>query len=156
MGSLYRAQCFLTPESILYLYKSTIQRLWSHELDLLDRMQKRVVSLVGSGLSSDFQALSHRRDVASLSLFYKYYYMKCFSEITDLVPPKCVTVRSTLFSEQTHHHTVNSPMCRINFYQSTFFPRTAALWNSNTNECFPPDYHLTAFKGRVNKFLLLK
>ena len=24
VGSLYRAKCFLTPESILYLYKSTI------------------------------------------------------------------------------------------------------------------------------------
>ena len=31
-----------------------------------------------------------------------------------------------------------------------------SLWNSLTNECFPPDYDLTAFKGRVNKFLLLK
>ena len=29
VGFLYRAQCFLTPESILYLYKSTIQPVWS-------------------------------------------------------------------------------------------------------------------------------
>ena len=63
-------------------------------------MQKRVVSLVGSGLSSDLQALSHRRDVASLSLFYKYYYEKCSPELADLVSPKCGTVRSTRFSEQ--------------------------------------------------------
>ena len=40
----------------------------SHGLDLLDGVQKRVVSLVGSGLSSDLQALSHRRNVASMSL----------------------------------------------------------------------------------------
>ena len=76
VGSLYRAHRFLTPESILYLYKSTIRpcmeycsHIWggvprSHGLDLLGRVQKRVVSSVGSGLSSDFQALSHRRDVA--------------------------------------------------------------------------------------------
>ena len=76
----------------------------SHGLDLLDRVQKRVVNLVGSGLSSDFQALSHRRDVASLSLFYKYYYGKCSTELADLVRPKCVTVRSTRFSEQMHCH----------------------------------------------------
>ena len=119
-------------------------------------MQKRVVSLVGSGLSSDLQALSHRRDVASLSLFYRYYYGKCSSELADLVPPKLVTVRSTRFSEQMHRHTVNSPVCRTKFYQSSIFPRTAALWNSLTNECFPSDYDLTAFKGRVNKLLLLK
>ena len=78
--SLYRAQHFLTPESILYLFISTIwpcmeycSHIWggaprSHRLDLIDREQKRVVSLVGSGLSSDLQALSHRMDVASLSL----------------------------------------------------------------------------------------
>ena len=128
----------------------------SHGLGLLDRVQKRVVSIVASGLSSDLQALSHRRDAASLSLFYKYYHGKCSSALADLVPPRRVTVRSTRFSEQMHRHTVNSPMCRTKFYQSSFFPRTSALWNSLTNECFPPDFDLTAFKGRVNKFLLLK
>ena len=82
VGSLYRPQHFLTAESTLYLYKSNIRpcmeycsHIWggaprSHGLDLLNRVQKRVVSLVGSGLSSDLQALSHRRDVASISLFY--------------------------------------------------------------------------------------
>ena len=124
--------------------------------DLLDRVQKRVVSLVGSVRSSDLQALSHRRDVASLSLFYKYYYGKCSSELADLVPSKRVTVRSTCFSEQKQRHTVNSPVCRTKFYKSSFFPCTAAFWNSLTNECFPPDYDLKAFKVRVNKFLLLK
>ena len=82
----------------------------SYVLDLLDRVQKRVVRLVGSGLSSDLQALPHRRDVTSLNLFYKYFYGKCSSELADLVPPKCVTVRSTSFSEQMYCHTVNSPM----------------------------------------------
>ena len=152
VGSLYSAQRFLTPESILYLYKSTIlpcmencSHIWggaprSYEIDLLDQVQKLLVSLVGSGLSSDLQALSHRRDVASLSLFYKYYYGKCSSEFADLVPPKRVTVKSNRFSEQMHHHTVNSPMCRTKFYYSSLFSSTAALWNSLTNECFPPDY----------------
>ena len=76
-GLLHRAQRFLTPESILYLYKSTIRscmeycsHIWggaprSHRLDLLERVQKRVVSLVGFGLSAGLQALSHRRDDAT-------------------------------------------------------------------------------------------
>ena len=128
MGSLYRSQRFLTPESILYLYKSTIRpcmeycsHIWdgaprSHGLDLLDRVQKRVVSLVGSGLSANLQALSQRRDIASLRLFYKYCYGKCSSELADLVPLKCATVRSTRISKQMHRHTVNPPMCRTKFY----------------------------------------
>ena len=139
MGSFYRAQCFLTPESILDLYKSIIgpcmeycSHIWggaptSHGLDLLDRVQKRVVSLVGSGVSAGLQARSHRRDVAGLSLFYKYYYRKCSFELADLVPPKHVTLTSTRFSEQMHPHRVNSPMYRTKFYQSSFFPRTATL-----------------------------
>ena len=116
VGYLYRAQHFLTPESFLYMYKFIIRpcmeycsHIWggaprSCGLDLLDRVKKRVVSLVGSGFSSDLQAMSHRRDVSSLSLFYKYYYGKCSSELADLVPPKRVTVRSTSFSEQMHRH----------------------------------------------------
>mgnify|MGYP003323128865 FL=1 len=167
VGSLYRAQRFLSPESILYLYKSTIRpcmeycsHIWggaprSQGLDLLDRVQKRVVNLVGYELSAGLHALSHRRDVASLCLFYKYYCGKCSSELADLVPPKRVTIRSTRFSERMHRHAVNFPKCRTNYYKSSFFPRTAALWNSLPNECFPSDYDLTAFKGRVNKFLLL-
>ena len=78
MGFLHRAPRFLTPEAILFLYKSTIRpcmeycsHISSHGLNLLDQVPKRVVSLLGStfGLSSDLQALLHRRDVASLSLF---------------------------------------------------------------------------------------
>ena len=95
----------------------------SHGLDLLYRMQERVVGrLLGSGLSSDLQAPSHRRDVASLSLLCKYHYRECSFELVGLVPPKLVTVRITHFSKQMHHHTVNSPICRTMFYQSSLFP----------------------------------
>ena len=45
-------------------------------------------------------------------------------------------------------HTLSLPKCRTGYYTSSFFPRTATI------ECFPADYDLTAFKGRVNKFLL--
>ena len=105
VGSFYRAQRFLTPESILYLCNSTIwpcmeycSHIWGgalrfYGLDLLDRVQTRVVSLVGSELSAGLQSLSHRRDIASL--FYKYYYAKYSPELADLVHPKRVTVRST-------------------------------------------------------------
>ena len=34
------------------------------------------------------------------------------------------------------------------FYQSSFFPCMVARWDFLTNECFPPDYDVTAFKGR--------
>ena len=117
----------------------------SQGLDLLDRVQKRVVNLVGYELSAALHTLSHRRNVASLCLFYKYYYRKCSSELADLVPPKRVTIRSTRYSERMHRHAVNCPRCRTKYYGSSFFPRTAAIWNSLSDECFPSDYDLTAF-----------
>ena len=51
---------------VLFQYLGWSSR--SHGVDLLDRVLKRVVSLVGSGLSSDLPSLSHRRDVASLTM----------------------------------------------------------------------------------------
>ena len=57
-------------------------------LNMLDRIQRRVINMVGPKLSSNLQSLSHRRDVASLSLFYRYYNGLCSSEISALVPPK--------------------------------------------------------------------
>ena len=107
----------------------------SHGLDLLDQVQKQVVGLVGSGLSAGLQALSYRRDVASPSLFYKYLYGKC-SELVDLAFLLLCAGLSVI--------------------TLAFSPCTAALQNSLTNECFTPDHDLTSFKGRVNKFLLLK
>ena len=99
VGSLYRARKLLTPESILYLYKATIRpcmeyccHIWAGAsaacLSLLDRVQKRVANLIGPELSSKLQPLSHRRNVASLCLFYKYFNGGCSDELQALVPPR--------------------------------------------------------------------
>ena len=166
VGSLYRSLRFLTPETILYLYKSTIRpgmeycsHIWggapkSGGLDLLDRVQKRIVNLIGPDLSAGLQSLLHRRNVASLSLFYKYYHAKCSMELADLVPPRRVNVRTTRLSERLHQYAVRPPRCNRKFYQSSFFPRTAGLWNSLPRDCFPSEYNVNMFKSRVNKILL--
>ena len=88
---------FLTPDSILYLYKSLIRpcmeyccHIWAGSsndaLSLLDKVQKRIVNVVGPALASKLEPLSHRRKVASLSLFYKYYHGRCSNELSSLVP----------------------------------------------------------------------
>ena len=67
MGCLYRAQHFLTPDPYCICTNLPFSHVWStayiwggaprsYGLDRLDRVQKQVVSLVGSGLSSDLQA----------------------------------------------------------------------------------------------------
>ena len=81
IGALIRSMKFLPPEVVLYLYKSTIRpcmeyccHVWagvpSCYLELLDKLQKRICRTVGPSLAGSLEPLAHRRNVASLSLFY--------------------------------------------------------------------------------------
>ena len=88
---------FLSPEVALHLYKSTIHpymeyycHVWagapSCYLELLDKLQKRICRTVGPSLAASLEPLAHRRNMASLSLFYRYYFGRCSSELAQLVP----------------------------------------------------------------------
>lgn len=165
VGTLYRARNYLSPECILHLYKSLIRpcmeyccHIWAGApvtlLNLLDRIQRRVSNIIGPNLSSKLQTLAHRRNVASLSLFYRYYNGMCSSELFDLVPPKKVFKRCTRLATNSHPFTVEIPSCQRKFYATSFFPRTSALWNSLPLSCFPDKIDLNCFKSRVNRYLL--
>ena len=164
VGSLLRCKGFLTPETILYLYKSTIRpcieyccHLWAGApatcLSLLDRIQQRICNVIGPNLSSKLDSLSHRRNVASLSLFYKYFHGHCSSELSSLVPRLRTFQRSTRLATSSHKLTVQLPTCHKSLYSNSFFPRTSALWNSLPNLCFPPSYDLQSFKCNVHRYL---
>ena len=166
VGSLYRSKKFLTPKAILYLYKSQIRpkmeycsHIWAgssqQALLTLDRVQNRLRGLVGDELFSSLQALSHRRNVACLSLFYRYFYGKCSDELHSLVPPIREFPRSTRFAKSTtfHPYYLKLPRTRCRFHGNSFFPRTAGIWNTLSGECFPTEYNLGLFKSKINKFL---
>ena len=81
---------FLSPEVALYLYKSTIQpsmeyccHVWtgtpSCYMELLDKLQKRLCGTVGPSLAASLEPLASHQNVASLSLFYRYYFDRCSS-----------------------------------------------------------------------------
>ena len=81
----------------LCLYKSTICpcmeyccHIWagapSCYLELLHKLQKRICRIVGPSLSAFLEAVAHHQNVASLSLLYRYYFGRCFSELAQLVP----------------------------------------------------------------------
>ena len=55
-------------------------------LELLDKLQKRICKTVGPSLVASLQPLAHCGNVASLSLFYRYYFGRCSSELAQLVP----------------------------------------------------------------------
>ena len=92
IGTLIRSTECRSPGGALYLYKSTIRpcmeyccHVWAGApicyLELLDKLQKRICRTVGSSLFASTEPLAHRQNVASLSLFYRYYFGSCSSEL---------------------------------------------------------------------------
>ena len=165
IGALIRSMKFLSPEVALYLYKSTIEpcmeyccHIWtgapSCYLELLDKLQKRICRTVGASLAAPLELLAHCRNVASLSLFYRYYFGRCSSELAQLVPLPYSQGRSTRYSDRLHDFSVIIPRCYKDVYVNSFFRHTARLWNSLPIECFPLTYDLSAFKCRINRYLL--
>ena len=165
IGALIRSMKFLSPEIALYLYKSTIHpcmkyccHVWASAtscyLELLEKLQKRICRTVGPSLAASLEPLAHRRNVASLSLFYRYYFGRCSSEMAQLVPLPFSRGRSTRFSDRSHDFSVTIPTCYKDVYVNSFFQRTPRLWNSLPIERFPLTYNLNGFKPRINRHLL--
>ena len=66
-------------------------------LELLDKPQKQICRTVGPSLVPSLEPLAHHQNVASLSLFCRYYLGRCSSELTQLVPLPYSRGRSTQF-----------------------------------------------------------
>ena len=110
-GALIRSMKFLSPEVARYLYKSTIWpcmeyccHVWactpSCYLELLDKLQKWICRTFHPSLAASLEPLAHRRNVASLSLFCRYYFGRCSSELAQLVPLPYSQGRSTRYSDR--------------------------------------------------------
>ena len=117
IGALICSMKFLSPEVALYLYKSTkwpsmeyCCHVWagapSYYLELLDKLQKWICRTVGPSLAASVEPLAHCRNVASLSLFCRYYFGRCSSELAQLVPFPYSRGRSALYSDRLHDFSV--------------------------------------------------
>ena len=95
--ALIHSRKFLSPEVALYLYKSPIHpcmeyccHIWagapSCYLELLDKLQKQICRAAGPSLAASLEPLAHHQNVATISIFYKYYFGRCSSELAQLVP----------------------------------------------------------------------
>ena len=116
-------------------------------LELLDKPPKQVYRTVGLSLASSLEPLAHCRNIASLSLFCRYYFGRCLSDLAQLVPLPYSGGRCTRYSDRLHDFSVTIPRCYKDDYVSSFFPQTV--------ECFPLTYYLSSFKSRINRYLLM-
>ena len=128
---------FLSSEVALYLHKPTIHgmkyycHVWagapSCYLELLDKLQKQICRTVGPSLAGSLEPLAHRQNVASFSLFYRYYFGRCSSELAQLVPLPFSRGRSTRYSDRLHDFSVPIPRCCKDVHVRNFFPCRAGL-----------------------------
>ena len=123
-------------------------------LELLDKLQKRIHRIVDPSLADSLEPLAHCWNVASLSVFYRYYFGRCSSELAQPVPLLFSQGRSTSYSDRLHDFSVTIPRYYKDVYVNSFFPCVAKLRNSLPIECFPLTYDLSGFMSRFKRHLL--
>ncbi|CAE1293373.1 unnamed protein product [Acanthosepion pharaonis] len=137
VGSLCHARKFFSSESSLQIYNQPFAFAWSiaaiYELESL------------------LFSLSHRRAVASLCPFYKYFHGNCSDEVFSLVPRLHEFKRSSRLASRSHPFTVETVKCSRFFYTNSFMSRTSRLWNSLP--CFSDSYNPQLFKCNVSRCL---
>ena len=123
-------------------------------LEFLEKLWKQICRTVGLSLAASLEPFTHRRNVASVSLFHRSYFGRCSSELAQLVPLPFSRERSNKYSDRLHYFSVTIPRCYKDIYVNTFFPRTTRLWNSLPIEWFSLTYDLSGFKSSINRHLL--
>ena len=116
-------------------------------LELLDKLQKWIYRTVGPSLAASLEPLAHRQNVASLSIFYRYYFGRFSPELAWLVPLPYSREGSTRYSDRLHDSSITIPRCLENVDVNSFLPRTARLWNCLPIECFSLTWDLSGFKS---------
>ena len=97
LGVLFRCKQYFNSAQLFKLYTGFIRpcleycsHIWgsSPYTSLLDRIESKAIRLIGDpSLTSTLDPLSLRRKVASLSLFYRYYFGHCSDELATCIPP---------------------------------------------------------------------
>ena len=163
LGVLCRLRQFFSPYQLLTLYRGLIRpcmeyasHVWggSTHTALLNRVEAKAFRLINAPPLTDcLQSLIHRRSVASLSIFYRYFHGYCSSELANCMPPPLPRPRRTRLSTFSHPYSVHLTNARVNQHLHSFIPFTGKLWNSLPCSVFPPAYDLNSFKRGVSRHL---
>ena len=131
---------YLSPEVAPDLYKSTIwpcieySNVWagapSCYLEFLEKLQKQICRTLGPSLTATVEPLTHRRNVACLTLLYSHNFHRPSSELAQLVLLPYFRGTRTRYSDIFYYFSVTIPRCHKNVYVNSLFPRTARSWNS--------------------------
>ena len=159
LGVLFRCKQYFNAAQLFKLYTGFIRpcleycsHIWGSSLytSLLDRVESKAIRLIGDpSLISTLDPLSLRCKVASLFLFYRYYFGHCSDELAACIPPPMVRPRSTRQATFGHNYCVELSNARINRFSDGFFHSTSRLWNSLPSSVFQTSFNLPSFKRQV-------
>ena len=135
LSVLWRMRQFFSPSQRLALYRDLIcpcmeydSHIWggSTHTALLNKVESKAFRLINSpSLADCLDSLSHRRNVASLSLFYFNFHAECSSELANCMPlprPRCTRLYTS-----SHPCYVYISNARVNQYLHSFMPYTGKL-----------------------------
>ena len=101
--SIYIYICILYPPIYIYIYKCTSECHSQTTPILGEEIARARPGILKFGLVNIYIYIyiymAHRQNVASLSLFYRYYFGSCSSELAQLVPLPYSRGRSTRCSD---------------------------------------------------------
>ena len=120
---------------------------------LLTRVECKASRLINSpSLTDCLDYLSHRCNVASLSLFYRYCHADYSTELANCMPPHLPRPRCIRLSASFLTYSVHLSNATVNQYPSSV-PYIGKLWNSLPLSVFLPTYDLNSFKIGVSRQL---
>ncbi|XP_050710739.1 uncharacterized protein LOC126995293 [Eriocheir sinensis] len=115
LGVLYCLRQFFFPAQLLSIYRGLVRprmeyasHVWggSTHTALLDRVEAKALRLISSPPHTDsLLPLKFRRNVASLSIFYRYFHADCSSELANCMPPPLPRPQCTRLSTHAHPYT---------------------------------------------------
>jgi retron-type reverse transcriptase len=166
LAYLFRARRYFTSLQLLLLYKAQIRPLMENcyhvwggaaksNLEILDKVQRSAIRLINdASLTDSLQSLSHRRQVAELCIFYRFYHCKASTELTGSLPCPYSANFNSRKTLPAGSFGVNLPKSRIDAYRNSFFPRVADMWNKVPYHVFPDAYDMQQFKTNLNSHLI--
>ena len=115
-------------------------------------LQNCICRNVGHSIAASLEHLVHHQNVASLSLFYRYYFvhLNWLNWFHFLIHKGGLFV----FSDRLQDFSATIHRFYKGVYINSFYPCIDRPWNSLPIECFPLTYDLNCLKYRINRHLL--